>query len=115
MDNATPQSAVVVGQPVTPGAKIRNVQVLVNVVDAVTGVTSLQLVQMQAVQSWDENSNPIPFREEEDWRRDLLDEIRAIRLGIQELLEDSGCGYTVPALIDTARDQREDAETLAPA
>jgi hypothetical protein len=111
------------------GKKIRNVQVLVQQPDG-----SLATVYMQAVAILDEDGNAVRFSDGLDLQQHQLDELRAVRLGIQTLVDwlnpvsstvrpgvvptgAARVGMPLPAqivedneLIDMARDLRDDED-----
>lgn len=95
------------------GKKIRNFAI--QTVDANGNVAT---VYMQGIQVVDESGNLYEVRGPlEEWQTDVLDELRAIRIGIQELLTDGACGreggMSLP-LIDAAREQRGEREHYTP-
>ena len=72
----------------------------------------LQTVYIQAIDvtELDENGNPLTSDDkiEYEWKRQLLDEMRAIRIGIEVLLESGPTSFDISrfSLIDEARAQR---------
>jgi hypothetical protein len=76
----------------------------------------LQTVYFQAVSIFqlDENGNPLTKDDSVDyeWKRQLLDEMRAIRIGMEHLLETGRPSFdpTQFSLIEEARQQRLDTD-----
>ena len=64
------------------GKKIRNLQITTLQADG-----SLLTVQMQVVAIGDEEGNPVRFSETFELQQQMLDEIRATRMGIQLLVD----------------------------
>ncbi len=96
------------------GKKVANyaVQMYVDPQDGTGPV--LQTVYFQAVNVFplDENGNLLGKDDQVDyeWKRQLLDEIRAIRIGIEQLLETGAPSFDISkfSLIEEARIQRLD-------
>jgi hypothetical protein len=68
--------------PDSSGKKIRNLQVQLQQTDG-----TFATVLMQVVSIADENGNPMVVGDTLDWQMQLLDEMRAIRIGVQEILD----------------------------
>lgn len=100
--------------PDTTGKKIANysVQMYIDNQDGLGPV--LQTVYFQAVDVFalDENGTPLTVddRVDYEWKRQLLDEMRAIRIGIEHLMETGRPSFDATrfSLIEEARIQRID-------
>ena len=68
--------------PDSTGKKIRNVLVYALQADG-----SMAPVQMQAIQIMDAEGNQVLFRDEYDLQQQILDELRATRIGMQLLVD----------------------------
>ncbi|SRR5216684_5213768 len=87
----------------TAAQNIRTLQIQV-----VNNDGTLQTVQMQVVTIADENGNPIKWLDNRDFSSLMLDELRAIRLGIQEILGQGDPQQ--PDLIEMAQSIRSDED-----
>jgi hypothetical protein len=76
-----PESFVQVA-PDSTGKKIRNLQVSLLQADG-----SVATVQMQVIAIADEDGNPIAFKRDLEVQQQHLDELRAIRIGMQLLVD----------------------------
>lgn len=76
------QDSYVQVAPDSTGKKIRNIQASILQPDG-----SVAIVQMQVVSLVDENGNPARFASDQDIQLQLLDETRAMRMGIQMLVD----------------------------
>jgi hypothetical protein len=87
-------SFVQVGVPTNPGQRIQNLQFQTFVDLGDGNGPQLQTVQMQVVNPrfTDASGNPLGMDDigDYEWKRQLLDEMRAVRLGLQLLLENNG-------------------------
>ncbi len=67
-------------------------------------------VLMQVIQIADEFGNPLSFEESQQIARETLDEIRAVRLGIQEIISAGATKDHMINLIDIARELRDSTD-----
>jgi hypothetical protein len=81
------------------GKKIRNLSV-----QTLDSTGTLQTTYMQVVSLADENGNQILGGDQNDFQQQLLDEVRAIRMGIQQLLDAGGRKADINDLLEQARE-----------
>lgn len=83
------------------GKKVRNLTATVVLPDGTLGT-----VYMQCVSIFDENGNAVLFSEHRDWQVEMLDELRAIRIGTQQILDAGTVHKEQNDLLETAQDYR---------
>ncbi|SRR5712691_4152046 len=79
---ALEQESFVQVAPDSTGKKLRTFQALVQQLDG-----TYATVQIQAAEIVDEFGNPVSVTDQTPWQQRMLDETRAIRLGIQVIVE----------------------------
>lgn len=83
------------------GKRVRNLAIQLLLPDGTIGLTYMQVVSIA-----DENGNPLQLVEESDWRQELLDEMRAIRIGMQQWLDAGMVTDDENSLLEQAQDYK---------
>jgi len=104
--------------PDLTGKKVGNyaLQMYVDNNDGLGPVLQTVYFQSVVVTQIDENGTPLTVddRIDSEWKRQLLEEMRAIRIGMEYLLETGRPSFDITrsSLLDEARDQRIDGAAV---